>query len=226
MSPIFYAHSLENRPEDEWQMLDDHLTEVSNLAEKFAKVIRPNEKLFAVLARLAGLLHDMGKYRNEFQEYLRKERQSGVDTSHAVYGAGKALFEHESLAVTFAIAGHHTGLYDAADLDRLVNGEKYNVRARIKEILDHTAEKIKAFEFKEASSDNDSQEARFHYEILIRMLFSLLVDADRLNTETWEKRQLFGSQWKRKSISINPSNLLQKLQKERAKKSSTTKMLR
>lgn len=33
----FYAHSLENKPQSEWQMLDVHLTEVANLAAKFAK---------------------------------------------------------------------------------------------------------------------------------------------------------------------------------------------
>jgi len=223
MTPIFYAHSLKDKPQREWQTLDAHLTEVADLAEEFAKAIRPNEKLFVEQARLTGLLHDIGKYRTEFQEYLKKERQRGVDTAHAVYGAGKAVFEHESSAVAFAISGHHTGLYDAGDLDLLVNGEKYNVRDRIKEILNHTAEKIKSFKFKEVYPDGGSQEARFRYEILIRMLFSLLVDADRLNTEEWEKRQLFGSQWKRKVVPFEPRSLLQKLQEERAKKSAAAK---
>ena len=219
----YYAHSLENRPEEEWQELEVHLTEVANLAEKFAKAARPDERLFAELARLTGLLHDIGKYRTEFQEYLRKERQGGVNTAHAVYGAGKAVFEHESLAATFAVAGHHAGLYDAGDLDLLVNGEKYQVRSRLEDILKHAAEKIKAFEFKEVSTADVSPEVRCRYEILIRMIFSLLVDADRLNSEEWEKRQLFGSQWKRKAVPFEPHSLLQKLQEERAKKSATAK---
>src|SRR3989338_8495472 len=196
--PEYYAHSLENKPEEEWQTLYAHLTEVAAMAEEFAKAIRPNEKLFAELARLAGLLHDLGKYRMEFQEYLRKERQGGVDTAHAVYGAGKALFEHESFAASFAISGHHAGLNDAS-------------------------EKIKTFEFKEVCPTEDMTETKLSYEILIRMLFSLLVDADRLNTEEWEKRQLFGSQWKRKSVSINPIALLQKLQDKRTEKSNSSK---
>lgn len=218
----YYAHSLENKLEKEWQELDVHLAEVAELAEMIAKAACPHDTSFAELARFAGLLHDLGKYRVEFQEYLRKERQGGVDTAHAVYGAGKALFEHESLAATFAVAGHHAGLYDAADLALLVNGKKYNVRDRIKEILNHTAEKIKAFEFKEACPD-DTPEARLRYEILVRMLFSLLVDADRLNSEEWEKKQLFGSQWQRKTVSINPIALLQKLQDKRTEKSNSSK---
>lgn len=219
----YYAHSLENKLEKEWQELDIHLTEVADLAVKIAKTACPHDKSFGKLARLAGLLHDLGKYRTEFQEYLRKKRQSGVETAHAVYGAGKALFDHESLAAAFAIAGHHAGLYDASDLDLLVNGKKFKVHDRIKEILNHTAEKIKAIEFKESYLNNDTPEERLRYEILIRMLFSLLVDADRLNTEEWEKRQLFDSQWKRKSVSINPIALLQKLQDKRTGKSNSSK---
>jgi len=141
MTEKYFAHSIDGRPTDEWQPLDEHLKGTAELAAKFAKAIRPNEKFFTELARLTGLLHDIGKYRMEFQEYLRKKRQGGVDTAHAVYGSGKALFEHESLAATFAVAGHHTGLYDAADLDLLVNGEKYQVRDRLMVILNHASEK-------------------------------------------------------------------------------------
>lgn len=223
MTQLFYAHSLENLPEDEWQTLDSHLLEVADLAEQFAKAIRPDEKLFAELARLTGLLHDLGKYRMEFQEYLRKQRQGGVDTAHAVYGAGKARFDHESIAAAFAIAGHHAGLYDAGDLVCLVDGEKYNVRDRIKEILKHTSEKIKAIEFKEVCPTEDMPAIRHRYEILIRMLFSLVVDADRLNTEEWEKRKLIDFQWRRKSVSISPIDLLQKLQGKRTERSNSSK---
>ena len=221
--PEYYAHSLENKPEEEWQTLDAHLTEVAAMAEEFAKAIRPNEKLFAELARLAGLFHDLGKYRTEFQEYLKRQRQGGSDTAQAVYGAGKALFEHESFAAAFAISGHHAGLYDAADLDLLVNGEKYQVRDRLIDILNHASEKINAFKFKERCPTEDVPETRLRYEILIRMLFSLLVDADRVNTEESEKRQLLGSHWKRKSVSICPSDLLQKLQEKRIEKSNSSK---
>ncbi len=88
----YYAHSLNGRPEEYWQELEDHLSEVADLAKKFANAIRPNEKSFAELAGLTGLLHDLGKYRTEFQEYLKRERQSSIDTAHAAYGAGKALY--------------------------------------------------------------------------------------------------------------------------------------
>src|SRR5208282_6308550 len=187
----YYAHSLDGKSEEEWQTLAVHLAEVSDLAEKFAKAVRPDDRLFAELAQLAGLMHDLGKYRSEFQEYLKKQRPGGSDTAHAVYGAGKALFDHESFASAFSIAGHHAGLYDAGDLDRLINGEKYQVKARLPEIINRTSEKIRNFGFKEIYPADNLAE-KYRYEVLIRMLFSLLVDADRLNTEAWEKRQIFG----------------------------------
>jgi CRISPR-associated endonuclease/helicase Cas3 len=218
----YYAHSLDDRPEDEWQTLESHLSETANLAEQLATAACPHDKSFAELARLTGLLHDLGKYRREFQEYLRKERQGGVETAHAVYGAGKALFDHESFAAAFSISGHHAGLYDVSDLDRLINGETYQVRRRLGEILKHATEKIKTVECKEAGLD-DTPTVRLRYEVLTRMLFSLLVDADRLNTEEWEKRQLFASQWKRISVSIDPIGLLQKLQEKRTEKSFSSK---
>lgn len=218
----YYAHSLENKLEKEWQELDVHLTEVAELAEMIAKAACPHDKSLAELAKFAGLLHDLGKYRTEFQEYLRKERQGGVDTAHAVYGAGKALFEHESLAAAFVIAGHHTGLYDASDLVQLIDGKKYQVKERLVEIISRVSEKIRTLNFKEISPGDNLAE-KYRYEVLIRMLFSLLIDADRLNTEVWEKRQLFGAKWKRKKIPFNPSDLLQKLQKVRMKKSADAK---
>lgn len=219
----YYAHSLENRRKEEWQELEVHLTEVADLAKKFANAVRPDAKSFAKLAKLAGLLHDLGKYRMEFQEYLRKERQGGVDTAHAVYGAGKALFEHESFAAAFAVSGHHAGLYDAADLDLLVNGEKYQVRDRLADILNHASEKITLLRFKEICSDSNTLETRYRYEVMIRMLFSLLIDADRLNTEEWEKKQILGMQWKRKVVSFESNVLLEKLHKERIRKSTDAK---
>lgn len=219
----YYAHSLEYKPEECWQELDVHLAEVAELAEMIAKAACPHDKSFAELARLAGLLHDLGKYRFEFQEYLRKERQGGVDTAHAVYGAGKALFEHNSFAAAFAISGHHAGLYDAADLDLLVNGKKYQVRDRLADILNRASEKITLLKFKEICSDSDTPETRYRYEVMIRTLFSLLIDADRLNTEEWEKKQIFGPQWKRKVVSLESNILLEKLQKERIKKSTDAK---
>ncbi|WP_045217721.1 HD domain-containing protein [Desulfonatronovibrio magnus] len=56
----FYAHTVEGKGPEDWQVLEEHLGNVSKLAEKFAGVFNSSD-----WGRLAGLLHDVGKYRLE-----------------------------------------------------------------------------------------------------------------------------------------------------------------
>jgi CRISPR-associated endonuclease Cas3-HD len=58
-------------------VLKDHLRGVGTLARQFAEVANP---LLAEPARWAELLHDLGKYRDAFQAYVREERTSNVET--------------------------------------------------------------------------------------------------------------------------------------------------
>ena len=37
MPTEYYAHSLEGKPQEEWQKLEDHVVNVANLARQFAK---------------------------------------------------------------------------------------------------------------------------------------------------------------------------------------------
>lgn len=102
----YYAHTLEGRPPSEWQGLREHLENVAELARSFASDFDGGD-----WARLAGLWHDVGKYQDEFQDYLLGNGK-GVD--HAIVGA---LLSNERdqapdswLPLAFVIAGHHTGL--------------------------------------------------------------------------------------------------------------------
>ena len=63
-----YAHTKtdaagKSLPESEWEPLEDHLREVSDLAAKFAAAFGASE-----WGRLAGRWHDLGKYSREFQD--------------------------------------------------------------------------------------------------------------------------------------------------------------
>ena len=82
----FFAH-----PENaagQPHLLKDHLRGVGALAHRFGEAAHA---LLAEPAQWAGMLHDLGKYRDEFQAYLREERASSAETHHAVYGAALAF---------------------------------------------------------------------------------------------------------------------------------------
>ena len=51
---IFFAHSLDGRPADEWHQLDEHLKGTAELAGSFAVEFGCGE-----WGRLAGLWHDL-----------------------------------------------------------------------------------------------------------------------------------------------------------------------
>jgi CRISPR-associated endonuclease/helicase Cas3 len=102
------------------QLLHEHLRNVADLAQHFAQESCPGNLPLAETAYLAGLLHDLGKYREEFQDYLLRGRAKGKDTAHSVYGAAAGGVDFDSLAIAFAIAGHHAGLYNEEQLASLV----------------------------------------------------------------------------------------------------------
>lgn len=128
--------------------LDDHLTAVAGRAAAMAAAFAPR------WAHLAGLWHDLGKYRPGFQRYIRQQggsdahiegRVAGSDKTHSAAGALHALklFEHRwgrdagtlARALAYVIAGHHAGLSDwqsteagsalAARLSDAVSAEEY-----------------------------------------------------------------------------------------------------
>jgi hypothetical protein len=66
------CHSLDGKPEREWQLLDDHLEATADLAEKFASSFAPG------WGRLAGLWHDAGKYQKAFQRYIASDSDAHI----------------------------------------------------------------------------------------------------------------------------------------------------
>src|SRR5258706_5339132 len=108
---MFYVHSTSDPSKGNWQGLRDHLLSVANLSGQFGEWLG-----LAKAARLAGLLHDLGKYTPEFQARLAG---SAVRVDHSTAGAyhvtrladgndDKIIAE----LIAYAIAGHHAGLPD------------------------------------------------------------------------------------------------------------------
>ena len=94
---VNYAHSRPDEPQSEWEPLEVHLKEVAVLAQQFADAFDS-----AQWGHIAGLWHDLGKYRPEFQDLIRGKR---VQVEHA--GVGAALAHKRALLpLAFVIAGH------------------------------------------------------------------------------------------------------------------------
>ena len=181
--------------------LKDHLVEVSVLAADFAA-----EFGAAPWAALAGIWHDLGKYREGFQRYIRQcgdpdahieGRVAGPEKTHSAAGA---LWAQQYLAevdkrsgpvvarvLAYLIAGHHAGL------DNWFGGlhERFNREDTIKEKHDALAVAIPAAILKPSAGLPDLNAIRTdrkdnipgRFALWVRMLFSCLVDADFLDTE-------------------------------------------
>jgi CRISPR-associated endonuclease/helicase Cas3 len=227
----FYGRIL-RKDKTKRQPLKSHLSSVAEKALQFAKNMQPISLLdgqdikqwkdtFHKTAQRAGLLHDLGKYREEFQEYLLGRRNRGQETNHSVYGSAAALHRFGNDASAFAIAGHHAGLHDLGYLDSLVNGTKYEAYQKYARLLTLAQDEKELGIFPEFYSvpvdDSDKNEGR-RYEFMTRMLFSIIVDADRLDAEQWEMEQKTGKAWQRSTAKLDAELLLQKIQKVREEK--------
>lgn len=214
------------------QKLKQHLLNVAKLSSNFAREILPVgstdrkeiinwKESFHNTARYAGLLHDLGKYRREFQEYMHGQRTRSKETNHSVYGSAAAALHFGDEASAFAIAGHHAGLYNLSDLDTLINGTKYEADKKYAQLLTLAQDgkelgvlpKFDPIVF----GDADDHE-KYLYELMTRMLFSIIVDSDRLDAEQFEMMQKTGRPWQRKTINLDPDVLLHQILAVREKK--------
>jgi CRISPR-associated endonuclease/helicase Cas3 len=105
----YYAHTAvrsDGTPERDtanWQLLSTHLRNVAELAKRFADPLGLGAE-----ARLAGLLHDLGKYARRFQDRLHDNSIHGIN--HWAAGTAHAGETLKQLAVAFAVDGHHAGI--------------------------------------------------------------------------------------------------------------------
>lgn len=161
------------------QALTDHLAGVADRAAVFASLFSGAKE-----ARLAGLLHDLGKCRQEFQDYLCGERKGGADTHHAPYGAALA-FERNWFAISFAIAGHHAGLHNLDKLQALVEDPTYDASSRLGPLVQWLTNTFGILP-DTARSLSFVENNPLALEYYTRMLYSCLVDADWLDAERHE----------------------------------------
>ena len=202
----FIAHVRSS--DGEIQTVRQHLLDAKALAEEWGRSLGISQ-----MCGLAALLHDLGKYSDAFQDYIRRatsgERVMRGEVDHATAG-GRLLFEmlnekgtKQLLAemVTNAIISHHGNLHD------YVSGEEspFLKRVEIKELEEYEICRQRFFsEVMPEPAFHQYVEAA-HLEMLeyfkkvgctppvstflTKCIFSVLLDADRTNTREFETGQ-------------------------------------
>ena len=179
----YFAHTY-GKDQSQWQPLREHLENVAKLAAKFACQARPGDKEFARAAYAAGLLHDLGKYRPEFQRMIRGLQPKGESTRHKQAGAAEAVRTgHRHFDICFSILGHHGGMPDAAEMAEGVKTGNDVAKAVLPSAL------LDFPNLKTATSGPAVALRRTDFDTRTRLLFSCLVDADWLDTSDFHARR-------------------------------------
>lgn len=172
----YFAHTAPDR--SDWEPLARHLSEVARRAEAFATPFGAGDE-----ARLAGLLHDLGKYSDRFTRRL-EGTESGLDHWSIGALASALAAKTNALAAAFAIHGHHVGLA-SPDLFKTLqvkpapaNWTESDPRKAL-DLL--AADGLTLPELSGSIYDRKGPPAGAMVDV--RMLFSALVDADFLATE-------------------------------------------
>lgn len=212
------------------QTLYDHLHGAGRLASGF-------EDEFADISRTAAVLHDVGKVAQQFQTYLLSDDGYRGDVQHARQGAFvvndffESKGEIEEIAkeiLELAISKHHGGLPDCIDesgnrafLLGFTESDKSNEKYAYQEIkrglnglaLDlqsnfrGSAEDIACFLKKIKSLGLSKDSIYFYLGLLVKLIYSRLVDADRTDAACFETRKQY------RPNTVDWQNLISRLDK-------------
>lgn len=227
MENKFIAHHREFDGKD--QSLADHLFGVADKSGKATDKVE-----LGLQGEIIGLLHDLGKYSSEFQNYLKSatgllnqdEDEEYVDAKglkgkidHSTAGAQllwQELSKHGPLGrivgqiLALCVASHHSGLIDCLDvlgkniferrmekqdnkthLQEALNNIDATVQTRLEtllsrpELINEVISSVKSIV--ENSSSEGEVVIRQKVGLLVRFLFSCLIDSDRVDTADFER---------------------------------------
>lgn len=233
--PTYIAHI--RKAGGDPQSLEEHLLGVAEIAKKLASKIGLEPQ-----GELIGLLHDLGKYSNEFQSYLKsavglinQDKDEFVDAQglkgkvdHSTAGAQliwKELSKQGAMGgiagqfLALCIASHHSGLINCLSSDTNSCVEdiftrrlgKQDDRSHLREamikmdalidkrfrelvgspgLIDGLKESIRQVILRDDIKGLDPSKnkiTQFKLGLLVRFLFSCLIDADRVDTADFEK---------------------------------------
>lgn len=207
----YYAHIYEMlNGEMARQTVRDHLIGTAQRAGQCLRTVGLEKTGY-----LAGLLHDMGKYSGDFQQYLAAGDGKRGSVIHTFQGCRYLMEKYHrdddelpsifaSELIAFAIAAHH-GLFDCVDSARRI-GMQYRsqkqdmpyeeaVAGFLSEI---PAEELEQY-FSEASKEinriigrldaayTNNQDYAFEVGVLARLILSSVIEGDRRDTAMFMK---------------------------------------
>ena len=233
------------------QLLPDHLKGVARLSSEFSGKIGLWKQ-----GELVGLLHDLGKYSAEFQNYLKsavellnpdedefvdaKGLKGKVDHSSAGaqyvcnkllegYGVGALVAQFLALC----IASHHSGLIDCLDangedtfskrmskaqerthLDEAIGLAEPAILARCAELAADPAltANFKALVQRIVQLNGSGAPGQQQVGLVVRFLFSGLIDADRIDTADFEHKRV--AQHRPRGYYVAWTTLIDRLEKK------------
>lgn len=196
-----------NRETKEGQILNEHCSNVAELSASF--LMKSN---LGHLGYLCGAIHDLGKSKKEFLDYLYHGLESQRGTiDHASTGPiflneEKFNLPKNKLAIEIisqVIFSHHSGLHDmlkssgkftygerlCTDKEKICYDEcikNYKkegfLNNEISQYLDEAANELEELCSHIVKRYHDKVQIKFELGLAVRLVFSSLIDADRLDT--------------------------------------------
>lgn len=190
---LYLAHVKQDQPGN-WRIhsLHDHLVAVAEIAQSFAAQFNSDN-----WACYSGIWHDLGKFNQEFQEYI--QNASGYNAeAHIESMSGKGRVDHSAAGAQYAveklgmhgkvlaylIAGHHAGLPDYYK-DEASGGSLQERLSNISHLQKALNSEISETILHPRIPQLSLKCGREGFALWTRMLFSCLVDADFLDTESF-----------------------------------------
>lgn len=180
--------------------LIEHLRTVATLAAEYAQALGVEAP---ELGRYLGLWHDVGKFNPKFQDYLLASEANpslrGTGPDHKA--AGSEIASNFLPILMLLVRGHHGGIYPPTETQQWLEQKKTEdtqrtiqaaIGAALQALPDLEPDGKLPFPA-HVAADRAGTTA----ELFLRLLFSVLVDADCLDTEAHfypEKAKLRGSQ--------------------------------
>ncbi|MDL5039813.1 CRISPR-associated helicase Cas3' [Heyndrickxia coagulans] len=148
------------------------------------------------ITAIAAIAHDLGKKSGAFVQYLKADKKIRGSVQHAIGGAialhdimQRGVQDERMIMAAAIVAGHHTGM---PDLNTVFDEKIPDAPQYLKTIPDLSQTEmqiikdiLKRFPGLPLGGKSDSKSPFAYKEMLMRMCFSALVDADFLDTERY-----------------------------------------